>query len=209
MKGIGVLPVLCALSLLLLGGDWCEPAHTDALSTGGAKQPSQEPLLALSPAHQYFGDVVLVSQDGEEMRLYSDLLRDKVVVINAFFTSCKGSCPLVMATFASLQEWLGERLGKQVHLLSVSVDPETDTPAKLKAYAERLKAKPGWYFLTGERRHVERALYKLGQFVEHREDHSDLIIIGNETTGLWKKAFGLARIEDIIKLVESVLHDRG
>jgi protein SCO1/2 len=150
-----------------------------------------------------------VSQDGEEMRLYSDLLRDKVVVINAFFTSCKGSCPVVMATFASLQDWLGERLGKQVHLLSVSVDPETDTPAKLKAYAERLKAKPGWYFLTGERRHVERALHKLGQFVEHREDHNDLIIIGNETTGLWKKAFGLARTEDIIKLVESVLHDRG
>jgi protein SCO1 len=209
MKGFGVLSVICVLSVLLWGGERSAPAHTDALPPGGAKQPSQEPPAAPSPAHQYFGDVILVSQYGEMMRFYSDLLRGKVVVINAFFTSCEGSCPVMMATFASLQEWLGERLGTQVRLLSVSVDPQTDTPAKLKAYAERLKAKPGWYFLTGEKQHVDRALYKLGQYVEHKEDHTNLIIIGNETTGLWKKAFGLASTEDIIKLVESVLHDRG
>jgi protein SCO1/2 len=206
MMRFGVFPVICVLSVLLLGGGGSEPSH---LAPERAKQLSQEPPAALSPAHQYFSDIILVSQDDEEMRFYSDLLHGKVVVINAFFASCKGSCPIMMATFASLQEWLGERLGTQVHLLSVSVDPQTDTPAKLKAYAEQLKAKPGWYFLTGEKRQVERALYKLGQYVEYKEDHSNLIIIGNETNGLWKKALGLASTEDIIKIVESVLHDRG
>jgi protein SCO1/2 len=209
MMRFGVFPVICILSVLLLVGDRSEPSHTDGLRLGGAKPPSHEPPAALSPAHQYFSDIILVSQDGEMMRLYSDLLRGKVVVISAFFASCKGSCPIMMATFASLQEWLGERLGTQVHLLSVSVDPQTDTPAKLKAYAEQLKAKPGWYFLTGEKRQVEQALYKLGQYVEYKEDHSNLIIIGNETTGLWKKALGLASTEDIIKVVESVLQDQG
>jgi protein SCO1 len=209
MKGFGVLSVICVLSVLLLGGDRPALAHADASSPGGAKPSSQEPPTAPSPAQQYFSDVILVSQYGEMMHFYRDLLRGKVVVINAFFSSCEGSCPVMMATFASLQEWLGERLGTQVHLLSVSVDPQTDTPAKLKAYAERLNAKPGWFFLTGEKQQVERALYKLGQYVEYKEDHSNLIIIGNDTTGLWKKAHGLARTEDIIKVVESVLHDRG
>jgi protein SCO1/2 len=143
------------------------------------------------------------------MRFYSDLLHAKVVVIHTFFATCEQSCPLVIATFAKLQEWLEERLGKEVHLLSITADPETDTPARLKAYAERLKAKPGWYFLTGAKRDVEAALYKLGQYVEQKEDHSNIIIIGNATTGLWKKAFGLATPAEIRKLVESVLHDRG
>jgi protein SCO1/2 len=206
MKGMRALALLGALSILLLAGGKSEPSH---LPPARAKQPPQEAPALLSPAHQYFSDVILVNQDEEEMRFYSDLLHGKVVVINVFFTSCQGSCPVMMATFASLQEWLGERLGTEVRLLSVSVDPQTDTPAKLKAYAERLKARPGWYFLTGEKGQVERALYKLGQYVEHKDDHSNLIIIGNETTGLWKKALGLASTQDIIKVVESVLYDRG
>src|SRR5262245_16154168 len=78
MKGISVLSLLCALSILLLGGGGSEPSH---VVQERAKPPSQEPPAALSPAHQYFSDIILVSQDDEEMRFYSDLLRGKVVVI--------------------------------------------------------------------------------------------------------------------------------
>lgn len=162
-----------------------------------------------SAAWDYFTDVVLINQDGRELRLYSDLIKDRVVVINAMFTSCTGVCPPMSRTMEQIQDWLGERLGTQAYLLSFTVDPATDTPPTLKQFAEKYHARPGWHFLTGKKENLELALRKLGQYVEVRDDHSNLIIIGNDRTGLWKKAFGLAKAEDLIKIVQSVLEDNG
>jgi protein SCO1 len=108
-----------------------------------------------------------------------------------------------------LQQALGEHMGKDVHIISISVDPTVDTPANLSEYAKKLHAKPGWYFLTGDKQNVDLALNKVGQFVEHKQDHLNVIIIGNERTGLWKKAFGLAQSEELVKVVESVLNDES
>lgn len=163
----------------------------------------------LSAAHKYFTDVELTNQDGKTMRLYSDVLKGRTVVINSFFTSCRESCPMMAATFAKLQDRLGERLGKDVFLISISVDPVNDTPAKLKEFATSFKAMPGWLLLTGSKENVETALKKLGMPAENRDTHSNLFIIGNDSTGLWKKAFGLASPAEIINIVESVLNDRG
>ena len=96
-----------------------------------------------------------------------------------------------------------------VFLVSVSVDPVTDTPARLKEYAAKFHARPGWTFLTGKKENVDWALYKLGQYVEDRDSHKTVIIIGNEPTGLWKKALGLAKAEDLIKIVEEAANDKG
>ena len=162
-----------------------------------------------SPAQQYFTDVVLTDQNGQQVRLYSDLLKGRIVVINAFFTSCKDTCPIMAHSLSLLQEWLGDRLGKDVFMISISVDPETDTPARLLEYAGRFKARPGWFFLTGNKENVNQALKKLGQYVEVREDHLNVMIMGNEPTGLWKKAMGLAKPEDLIKILDSLLKDKG
>jgi protein SCO1/2 len=167
------------------------------------------PAGPASAARKYFTDVELVDQDGKTHRLYSDLLQGRTVVIAAFFTACNGACPVMAEKLAGLQQWLGDRLGKDVYLLSVSVDPQTDTPARLKQYAVRLGARPGWFFLTGKKENVDWALFKLGHYVEHKEDHSNLLILGNESTGLWKKVFGLAPSEDLIRSLDAVLHDRG
>jgi protein SCO1/2 len=167
--------------------------------------PAAEP----SPAQKYFGDTVLVNQDGKEMRFYSDLIKDKIVVIDVMFTSCTGACPIMSSTFAKIQERLGDRIGKDVNLISISVDPVNDTPAKLKEYAARFNAKPGWYFVTGPKENVDAALKKLGQYVESREAHQNLFLIGNDKTGLWKKAFGLAKPEEIFPVVDSVVNDKG
>jgi protein SCO1/2 len=171
--------------------------------------PLPAPQTPVSAAHQYFTNVVLVNQHGENMRLYSDLLKDKVVVIGSFFTQCEGACPMLSAKFAQLQDWLGERLQKQVYLILFTVDPETDTPEKLNTYAAKLKAKPGWYFMTGTKQHVDWALYKLGHYVEKKEAHRNIIIIGNEPTGLWKKALSVATAEDLVRILDSVLQDQG
>jgi protein SCO1 len=173
-----------------------------------AAQQSATQTPGQSAAQKYFTDVVLVNQNGEKMRLYSDLLKDKVVVIDFFFSTCQGVCLPMNRNLQKVQEALGDHVGKDVHLISVSVDPATDTPARLKEYAKKLDAKNGWYFLTGDKANVDLALYKLGGYVDNKQDHTNIFIIGNERTGLWKKAFGLAQSEALIKIVESVLNDQ-
>jgi protein SCO1 len=159
--------------------------------------------------HRYFTDVMLIDQSGKQMRLYSDVMKGRVVVINEFFTSCTDSCPMMAAKFARLQEWLGPRLGKDVFLVSLSVDPANDTPEKLRAYAARFKARPGWIFLTGSKQNVDFALGKLGPKMNQREDHTTVFLIGNMNTHLWKKAKGTASVEAIAPVLQSVLDDRG
>ena len=159
-------------------------------------------------AHKYFTDVMLVNQNGEALRFYSDLIKGKIVVINVFFTSCHGACPPMILNMQRIQDQLGDKLGKEVHLISITVDPAIDTPAQLKEYAQKFKAKPGWHFVTGKKENVDFALAKLGQVAKGREDHTNIFFIGNEPTGLWKKAFGLAKPEDLLKVIASVVDDK-
>jgi protein SCO1 len=167
-------------------------------------------IAQVDGARAYFSDVELTTQDGKTVRLYSDLLKDKIVVINSFFGTCTGSCPKMAGVLAGLQASYQDRLGKDVLFLSFSVDPEMDTPAKLKAYGEQFRAKPGWLFLTGSKENVDFALRKLGQKVERKEDHLTIFIVGNEKTGLWKKVFAPSSTSESLKtVVDSVLNDKG
>src|ERR1700757_2675247 len=97
----------------------------------------------------YFPDVPLVTQDGNTVHFYSDLLKGKMVVINFIYTKCADSCPMETAKLAQVQRLLGDRVGRDVFFYSISIDPQRDTPAALKAYADKFHAKPGWLFLTG------------------------------------------------------------
>ncbi len=189
----------------LLDGLGPAPAATPA----AAVKPPPRPAAAEEAAHNYFTDVELVDQDGRPHRLYSDLLAHRTVVVDVFFSECTGSCPVVGAALARLQGELGERMGRDVYLLSISVDPKNDTPARLKEYAARFKAGPGWFFLTGKPENVELALRKLGQYVEKRDAHSNILLVGNEKTGLWKKLFGLLKPEDLLASVTGVIDDPG
>lgn len=195
------------LAILALGM-WTGSVRPHALA---AEQPRHltPPTPGQFAAQQYFTDVILVNQNGQKLRLYSDLLKGKVVVIHSFFATCQGSCPVAAATFLKLQQHFGDRLGKELSFLSVSVDPERDTPTALKAYAQRFQVRPGWHLLSGKKENVDWALYKLGQYVEVKESHSNVILIGNMRTGLWKKVMGVASYDVIVQTVESVLADRG
>jgi protein SCO1/2 len=161
-----------------------------------------------SVAEKYFSDVELIDQDGQKVRFYSDVLKNKIVAINTFFTTCTNICPPMNRNFEKMQDALGDRLGKDVFLVSITVDPETDTPTRLKEYGSRFHARPGWMFLTGKKENVDWALYKLGQYVETKDAHTSIFIIGNEPKGLWKKAFGLAKSEELIRILEDVISDR-
>ncbi len=176
-------------------------------SNGQQTESMPGPVPNEHAAEKYFTDTVLVDQDGKEQRFYTDLIKNKVVVINTMFATCKDSCPTMEANFARIQKWLGPRLGTDVRLISISVDPETDTPAVLKQYGGRFDSRPGWYFLTGKKQNVELILRKLGLYVENKQDHLNLFLIGNDRTGLWKKALGVSDSEKLIGIVKSVLDD--
>jgi protein SCO1/2 len=191
-------------------GEWRRvPGSTTPAKIAGTLRELAGPAVpAAAPAASYFPDVVLLNQDGESRRFYTDLVKGRIVVINTIFSDCGAVCPLMAERFAKIQTQLGDRVGRDVFLLSISVDPVTDTPEKLRTYATHLGAKPGWQFLTGEKSNIDLVLKKLGQYVESRDAHSNIVIIGNEPTGLWKKAFGLAAPEEVIRVVESVANDR-
>jgi cytochrome oxidase Cu insertion factor (SCO1/SenC/PrrC family) len=162
-----------------------------------------------SAAEKYFSDVELLDQDGKKVRFYSDVLKGKTVIVNAFFTSCTSVCPPMNRNMEKIQEVLGDRVGRDVFLVSLTVDPEVDTPTRLKEYAKKFHAGRGWIFLTGKKENLDWALYKLGQYVDKKDDHKTIFIIGNEPTGLWKKAFGMANVAELIQVVESVVNDKG
>jgi protein SCO1/2 len=167
------------------------------------------PAFAAGPAGQYFKDIVLTDQNGNRVRLYEDVIKDRTIVMNSFFASCKGACPIMTGTYTALQNRFADHLGKDLMFVSITVDPANDTPPKLAEYARKAKAKPGWLLLTGSKDDVTRALKKIGQYSETPEAHMNIMIVGNDKTGLWKKAFALAKVDEIAAIVTSVLNDRG
>jgi protein SCO1 len=159
------------------------------------------PMSERDAAREYFTDTVLLDQDGRPHQFYSDLISGRTVIINEVFTGCRSSCPLIMARLAELQDLLGDH---KVTILSISVDPVTDTPAVLRAYSEVLHARPGWYFLTGAEPAVRTVLRQLGERSTAPEDHNDVIVVGNDASGTWLKLTAIATTEDLVQAVTEV-----
>ena len=159
-----------------------------ALTLGGRAEaaPAGSPWGA-----NYFPNVPLVNQDGKTLRFYDDMIKDKVVLINFIYATCHDACPLETAKLRQVQEALGERVGKEIFMYSITITPEHDTPAVLKAYAEKFMVGPGWQFLTGKEADITLLRKKLGLYrdetLEQRNDHTASLIVGNEATGQWLK----------------------
>jgi protein SCO1/2 len=153
-------------------------------------------LLGADPANaarrgaDYYPNAPLVNQDGETLRFYDDVIKGKVVSINFMFTSCGDSCPLETAKLRKVQQLLGEHAGKDVHMYSITVDPDRDTPAALKAYMQKFDVGPGWQFLTGKKADIDLIREKLNMDTENEQelsDHQINFVLGNEATGQWFK----------------------
>lgn len=207
-ESVLLLAIVFVSAISIFGQDQSSGSRPVPPTPSSLQKQTQAAPGTNSPAEKYFSDVELINQNGQKMRFYSDVLKGRVVIINTFFATCTSVCPPMNRNFEKIQEFLGDRLGKDAFLVSISVDPEMDTPTRLKEYSRKFHARPGWIFLTGKKENLDWALYKLGQYVEKKDDHSTIVIIGNEPTGLWKKAFGLAKPGELIKIVEDVLNDR-
>lgn len=160
-----------------------------------APEPPAETIKVTIP------DVTVITQEGKRVRFYSDLVKGRVVALNFVFTTCTTICPPMGVNFAKLQSLLGAR---DVHLISVSVDPTVDTPERLKAWAQKLGGQPGWTLVTGERSEITRLLKSLGVYTANINDHSPLVLLGNDKQGVWTRAYGLAPPVKLAELVEGI-----
>jgi len=149
-------------------------------------------------------DIELVDQDGRPVRFYSDLVADRVVAMNFVFTTCTTVCAPMGAIFGKLQDEIGEDLGREVHLISVSVDPVTDTPQRLKAWSQRFGARSGWTLVTGPKTEIDHLLKALEVFTPDFTDHSPTVLVGNDRTGTWQRAYGLAPVTKLAELLAEV-----
>jgi protein SCO1/2 len=206
MKHTLLIPGLVWLALGGLGCRQAEPATPPPPAPAAAPQEPQ--------GDQFLGklevpDVVLMDQHGTPVHLRQELIGDKVVVMNFIFTSCKTICPPLGLSFSRLQRDLGERAGREVNLVSISLDPVNDTPERLKAWGERYQAGPGWRLLTGSRQEVDAVLKALTVYTPAKEEHTPVIIIGDGSSGEWTRSFGLGSPTHIVATVDRMLEARA
>lgn len=145
-------------------------------------------------------DVRVYDQNGNRLNFYSDLIKGKIVAINFIFTTCTTICPPLTVTFRKVQQEMMER-ALQVQLISISVDPTTDTPERLHDFAAKFKAGPGWTFVTGDKTEIDSLLQALGGAVANKNDHTPMILIGNDVTGYWTRAYGLSSPAALVKVI--------
>jgi protein SCO1 len=150
-------------------------------------------------------DLELLDQNGRKIHFYTDLVKDQTVVINFIFTTCTTICPPLGATFARVQKELGDKVGRDVRFISISVDPATDTPERLKAWGAKFHAGEGWTFVTGNKPQVDELLRALGASSARREDHSPTVLIGNDAHGTWTRTYGLANTSQLVQIINDAM----
>jgi protein SCO1/2 len=152
-------------------------------------------------------DLELTDQDAQKVKFKSDVVGDRVAAMVPFYTTCTTAYPILIYTFSRLQTLMGDRLGREVVLVSVTVDPRTDIPIRLKAFARRQKAKPGWVFLTGDRNSLTKVLFGVGILPSQNLDdhnHTPLTVVGGEGR-TWKRFHGFPSPELLKSHIESLL----
>ena len=154
-----------------------------------------------APARLSVPDLQVVDQNGHHLRFSSDVLKDRTAVINTFFTNCAAICPITQETFSKLAKSLSSRLGRDLVLISISVDPEQDTPQRMKAWGKKFNVGSGWVLLSGNKNETEALLKSLGLFAPGSQRHQTTVLIGNRNSG-WIRASGFASEQKLQKMIE-------
>ncbi len=184
----------CGMTLRLVE----DPVDAPATTTDTPLTKDAADSSAFSSAR--IPDVKVYDQNGNRLNFYSDLIKNKTVAINFIFTTCTTICPPLTATFRRVQQNLQEA-SLNAQLISISVDPSTDTPERLRDFAGKFKAGPGWTFVTGDQTEIETLLKALGVAVADKNDHTPMILVGNDKAGYWTRTYGLAPPTTLVKVI--------
>jgi protein SCO1/2 len=161
---------------------------------------------------QHLPNIPLITQDGQQVRFYDDLVKGKVVSLNFFFAQCEEVCPVVMANLAKVQKLLGDQVGRDIFMYSVTLKPEQDTLDVLKHHHQMFGAKPGWTYLTGKPQDLEKLRVAIGfsypdpKIDADKTQHIGNVRYGNEPFMLWSACPGMAHAEFIAETLNWALH---
>ncbi|GAB3772802.1 SCO family protein [Ramlibacter monticola] len=188
----GALAMVAALALTTVATGVC--AHD------GAHHGAQE-ARAPSTVRIKLPDSLVVDQHGKAARFKSDIVGDRLVLVTFVYTTCTTVCPPLSALFADLQQRLGDKVGREVALVTITVDPVRDTPLRLKAYAAQYNAGPGWSFLTGRKQAIDEVLTALGVYTPNFADHPSVVLVGDPRSGEWTRFFGFPSSDQLLARV--------
>jgi len=146
----------------------------------------------------YFPNLPVITQDGKTLKFYDDVIKGKMVVISFIYTNCPDICPLTTARISQVQDALGDMVGRDIFLVSLTVDPERDTPQRLKEFSQAFDAGPGWLFLTGTPEDMKRINASLGDKNRSLDDHRNEIVLGNDATGEWMRNTVFGDLERLV-----------
>jgi protein SCO1/2 len=149
-------------------------------------------------------DLELLTQDGKRVKFKSDVIGDKLVAMTFIYTTCTTVCPIYNAIFTQFQELLGERQGKEVILISMTIDPTRDTVPRMKREAKKFSARPGWAYLTGKKGNVDQVLKGLDAYYPDYTLHPPMTMVGDGKTGLWKRYYGFIQPERLLAMVDEL-----
>ncbi len=153
---------------------------------------------------KYFTNHPVVSHTGETYRLYDDLIKDRIVIISFIYLNCNDICPLTTARLAEVVKRLGDTVGRDIFIYSITMDPENDTPELLNAYAEAFGAGNGWLFLTGKPADLKSIRWKLGERSRTLAEHRNHIILGNDRTGEWSRSSIYADLDRVASIIRQL-----
>lgn len=201
------LLAICLGVVLLLADTGCRRASTAPIVE------TRTAVVAGSP--RAFPNPRLITHEGKTVRFYDDLVHGRVVMLNFAYTHCDGKCPKSAVQLVAAQRTLAERFGQSVTLLTLSLDPERDTPEAMRAYIEAHGGGPNWVWLTGRKDDIE-AIRRFVGVVERdpvldadRSRHTSLVLIGNDRAGRWSALSALVSPKQIVELVTRTAAERG
>lgn len=199
LKAVAIFSALMLFAMAARVEAQTSETHRHGHNSSAAKEIKPLPIPKLT-----IPDVEVLDQEGRKQKFHTDLIKGKIVVINFVFTTCKSMCPLLGTNFAKLQSALGERLNKDVFLISVSTDPETDSPEKLKAWGEKFNAKAGWTFVTGNKERITPLLQVFTGDGPRQGYHVPSMYIVNGAKNAHRPAYGFAAAEDVLRIIEEL-----
>jgi len=156
-----------------------------------------------------FADVTLVDQNGQPVRLEKDLVTNKIVVMSFIYTNCTTVCPVVSSIMGKVQKKLGARVGSEVQLVSISIDPQRDDARRLNDYARTFQNGPGWSWLTGSSQSINATLKGLGTFSGDFKNHQPLILVGDGNSRHWTRYYGFTDPVVLTREVEKLSGQRN
>ena len=204
-------PAFRTRSLSPLPGTAVAAASEDSVRTAEESKPVDsevQPGTAAQTTSQrpnnrwganYFPNLPVIDQNGRTLNFYDDVIKGKIVVISFIYTSCQDLCPLTTAKMAQMEDKLDGAVGRDLFFISMSVDPENDTPERMKAFADAFDAGPAWLFLTGKLEDIRAINYKLGDRSDRGlSNHRNEIVLGNDPGGYWQRASVFGDLDSLV-----------